>query len=81
MVDCALAGVEARPTYIIGWVGCVRVCVAVCTASGVVVVPQVGVGVSPQVSCSAPIVTVGLVDSGWPTWTPGGGVVLVVVVA
>ena len=43
--------------------------------------PREGVGVLPPVSCSAPIVSVGLVESGWPTWIPGGGVVLVVVVA
>ena len=80
-VDCALAGVGARPAYIIGWVGCVHACVAACVAAEGAVMSQEGVGVLPPVSCSAPIVSVGLVESGWPTWTPGGGVVLVVVVA
>ena len=58
-----------------------RVCVAICAALEGAVVPQEGVGVLPPVSCSEPIVSVSLVDSGWPTWTPEGGVVLVVVVA
>jgi hypothetical protein len=41
---------------------------------------QEGVGVLPPASCSTPTVTVGLVESGWPTWTPGGGAVRVEVV-
>ena len=42
---------------------------------------RAGVGVFPLVSCSAPIVSVGLADFGWPTWAPGGGVAVVGAVA
>lgn len=55
-------------------------CVAACVAAEGAVMSQEGVGVLPPASCSTPTVTVGLVESGWPTWTPGGGAVRVEVV-
>jgi hypothetical protein len=81
VVDSALDDGGARPAYIVGWVGCVRVSVAACVVSAGAVMPQEGAWVLPQVLCSEPIVSVGPVGFGWPTWIPGGGVVLVVVVA
>ena len=80
-VDCALGDVGARPAYTIGWVGCVRACVAACAASEGAVMPQEGVGVEPLVLCSVPIGSVSLVDTELPTRTPGGGGGLVVVMA